>query len=125
LDFLGFPWSSVDRIETYQWVTREKREKVFLGPFCPWRLSRQNGPTFLACGSAAFFMGTSPVRFLIVRKRLSRRAAAFGRVEEHVRRISRLALLASVGNDKTSGGFDLMARRLGEPKAVDGAACHP
>jgi hypothetical protein len=36
LSAIGFPWISLEplvRIETYQWVTRHKRSKVFLKPF--------------------------------------------------------------------------------------------
>ena len=36
---VGFPWISLDslvRIETYQWVTRDKRCKIFSCPFCPF-----------------------------------------------------------------------------------------
>jgi hypothetical protein len=37
LDFLGFPWISLVRIETFQWVTRDKSVKSFsarLSPRC-------------------------------------------------------------------------------------------
>ena len=35
LDFLGFPWILSSEIETYQWVTRDFRGKIFHRAFCP------------------------------------------------------------------------------------------
>jgi hypothetical protein len=53
---VGFPWISLDslvRIETYQWVTRDKSEKVFRIGFSVMLGSAGTGAGVVACESAA------------------------------------------------------------------------
>ena len=60
---VGFPWISLDslvRIETYQWVTRDFRSKVFRAAFAPWPSKRRKErPPRRLCGSAEGFMEPS------------------------------------------------------------------
>jgi hypothetical protein len=59
---VGFPWISLDslvRIETYQWVTRDNRAKVFLDAFVPAgvRGARTGAPALRPCGRTGLLMG--------------------------------------------------------------------
>jgi hypothetical protein len=57
---IGFSWISLDslvRIETFQWVTREKRAKVFsVVPLGVERVERRRSQSCL-CGGAELLMG--------------------------------------------------------------------
>jgi hypothetical protein len=53
---VGFPWISLDslvRIETYQWVTLDKSEKVFRIGFSVMSAATGQEPGSVACESAA------------------------------------------------------------------------
>src|ERR1700722_19922140 len=59
-------WISLDslvRNETYQWVTRKKRAKVFLGASAVAFAAPRWDSLVLACGSAELFMGKSYLSF--------------------------------------------------------------
>src|ERR1700722_17626914 len=63
---VGFRWISLDSLvinETYQWVTRKKRAKVFLGASAVAFAAPRWDSLVLACGSAELFMGKSYLSF--------------------------------------------------------------
>ena len=57
---VGFPWISLDslvRIETYQWVTRTKRAKIFLSAFAVGFEAPERSTRSRPYGSAGLSMG--------------------------------------------------------------------
>jgi hypothetical protein len=78
---VGFPWISLDslvRNETYQWVTRGKRGKFFLGAF--WRFEAPNLAAALdGMRKDRIAHGASLVAFRFFCNRLSSEPYPFGR----------------------------------------------
>jgi len=71
---VGFPWISLDslvRIETYQWVTRKIREKIFPLAFPPGMSSTGSESAVWAYRRGGLVMGASLTRVLIYSKKLS------------------------------------------------------
>ena len=71
---VGFPWISLDslvRNETYQWVTRETRRKIFAVAFSLQASRAGMAAQGLACGRAGSRIRASLIQFLIFCKRLS------------------------------------------------------
>jgi hypothetical protein len=80
---VGFPWISLDslvRIETYQWVTRDKSPKVFLALYRA-SAAPERRLTIFAGARAGWSMGASLIDFLIFCNQTVR-AALFCRLSQ-------------------------------------------
>jgi hypothetical protein len=77
---VGFPWISLDslvRVETYQWVTRHKRAKVFLGASAPGVGAPRREPPVKAMRKRTIVHEASLMRILLFRNKLSSGAVPF------------------------------------------------
>ena len=80
---LGFSWISLDslvRIETYQWVTRHKAEKLFSRASCLAFERRWDGARGLGMWKGRIAHGASLTEVRISRKKLSFESVALGRL---------------------------------------------